>query len=57
VLYQHLYGVDGMARFNWTETWDEVGTFEKLIAGYHHKWRLGTLCYNRVCTNSGNGLL
>jgi hypothetical protein len=57
VLYRRLYGVDGMARFNWTETWDELGTFERLVAECHHKWRLGNLCYNRVCTNSGNGLL
>jgi len=57
VLYRRLYGVDGMARFNWTETWDELGTFETLVEGCHHKWRIGTLCYNRVCLNSGNGLL
>jgi hypothetical protein len=56
-LFRRLYGVDGMARFNWAEIWDEAGTFERLSFGCHHKWRLGSLCYNQVCTNSGNGLL
>jgi hypothetical protein len=57
VLFRRLYGVDGMARFNWAETWEEAGTFERLSLGCHHKWCLGSLCYNHVCTNSGNGLL
>lgn len=55
--YRRLYGIDGMARFNWAETRDERGTFEKYVLGCHHKWRLGSPCYNRVCPNSRNDIL
>lgn len=55
--YRRLRGVDGMARFNWAESWNERGSFETFVSGCHHKWRLGSPCYNSACMNSGIEIL